>query len=79
MDTAKAVAVYQSEKRALNELFGENNCARRTVPLICLPTTAGTGSEVTNISILSDVEAQLKKGIVSDELLPGCGDCCHRN
>ncbi|AGM36280.1 UNVERIFIED_ORG: alcohol dehydrogenase class IV [Idiomarina abyssalis] len=70
MDTAKAVAVYQSEKRALNELFGENNCARRTVPLICLPTTAGTGSEVTNISILSDVEAQLKKGIVSDELLP---------
>lgn len=70
MDTAKAVAVYQNETRALNELFGENNTAPRTVPLICLPTTAGTGSEVTNISILSDVEAQLKKGIVSDELLP---------
>ena len=33
-------------------------------------TTAGTGSEVTNVAILSDKVAQLKKGIVSDYLLP---------
>lgn len=70
MDTGKAVAVYVGDARPLSELFGEDQVQPRKIPLICMPTTAGTGSEVTNISILSDVEAQLKKGIVSNELLP---------
>lgn len=70
MDTAKAVAVFSGETKPLTELFGEDNVAVRTIPLICMPTTAGTGSEVTNISILLDVQAELKKGIVSNELLP---------
>lgn len=70
MDTAKAVAIYSGETRLLSELFGENKVAPRKIPLICMPTTAGTGSEVTNISILLDVQAQIKKGIVSNELLP---------
>ena len=70
MDTAKAVAIYSGETRSLNELFGEDKVAPRKIPLICMPTTAGTGSEVTNISILLDVQAQIKKGIVSNELLP---------
>lgn len=70
MDTAKAVAVYSGEKKSLSELFGEDKVAPRKIPLICMPTTAGTGSEVTNISILLDVQAQIKKGIVSNELLP---------
>tara|TARA_R110000765_G_scaffold194970_2_gene300531 strand:+ start:251 stop:1414 length:1164 start_codon:yes stop_codon:yes gene_type:complete len=70
MDTAKAVAIYSGETRSLSELFGENKVAPRKIPLICMPTTAGTGSEVTNISILLDVQAQIKKGIVSNELLP---------
>ena len=38
--------------------------------LRAVPTTAGTGSEVTNIAILSDTSSQVKKGIVSDFLLP---------
>lgn len=70
MDTGKAVAVYVGDARPLSELFGEDQVTPRKIPLICMPTTAGTGSEVTNISILSDVDAQLKKGIVSNELLP---------
>lgn len=70
MDTAKAVAVYVGDTRPLAELFGEDQVEPRQYPLICLPTTAGTGSEVTNISILADTQAQLKKGIVSNELLP---------
>lgn len=70
MDTAKAVAVFVGDERPLSQLFGEGNVYKRKVPLICMPTTAGTGSEVTNISILLDVEAHLKKGIVSNELLP---------
>jgi alcohol dehydrogenase class IV len=43
---------------------------RKGPALIAIPTTAGTGSEVTNVAIFSDKQAQLKKGIVSDYLLP---------
>lgn len=51
-------------------MFGENKVEQKGLPLIVLPTTAGTGSEVTNIAILSDTANQIKKGIVSDYLLP---------
>lgn len=58
LDTAKATAAYVRYNGA------------KGVPLIAIPTTAGTGSEVTNIAILSDNDAKLKKGMVSDHLLP---------
>lgn len=70
MDIAKCVAVYADYDGPLDELFGENKVAQRKIPLIAMPTTAGTGSEVTNIAILSDKAQQMKKGIVSDCLLP---------
>ncbi|QTF92908.1 iron-containing alcohol dehydrogenase [Halomonas sp. BM-2019] len=70
MDIAKCVAVYAHHDGPLQELFGEGQVSRRSIPLIAIPTTAGTGSEVTNIAILSDAEQQIKKGIVSDHLLP---------
>lgn len=70
MDIAKCVAVYASYEGPLEALFGENQVQRREVALVAMPTTAGTGSEVTNIAILSDKAQQMKKGIVSDCLLP---------
>jgi alcohol dehydrogenase len=70
MDTAKCVAVMAEHTGDLESLFGENTVSQRSIPLIAIPTTAGTGSEVTNIAILSDPEAQVKRGIVSDFLLP---------
>ncbi|OLU13296.1 MULTISPECIES: iron-containing alcohol dehydrogenase [unclassified Pseudomonas] len=70
IDIAKAVAGYVGHDGALEELFGVDQVKRKGPPLIAIPTTAGTGSEVTNVSILSDKKAQLKKGIVSDHLLP---------
>ena len=70
MDTAKCVAVMAEHTGDLESLFGENMIRQRSMPLIAIPTTAGTGSEVTNIAILSDPEAQVKRGIVSDFLLP---------
>ncbi len=74
MDIAKCVAVFAegAKKQAvkIHDFFGENKVPERTIPLICMPTTAGTGSEVTNIAILADTENQVKKGIVSDYLLP---------
>ncbi|WP_044339825.1 iron-containing alcohol dehydrogenase [Rossellomorea aquimaris] len=70
IDIAKSVSVYAGFDGSLSELIGTDLVPHKGAPIITLPTTAGTGSEVTNISILSDTEAQLKKGIVSDYLLP---------
>jgi alcohol dehydrogenase len=70
IDIAKSVSAYASFDGKLNELIGTDLVPQKGAPIIALPTTAGTGSEVTNISILSDTEAQLKKGIVSDYMLP---------
>jgi alcohol dehydrogenase len=70
IDIAKSVSVYADFDGSLSELIGTDRVTQKGAPIITLPTTAGTGSEVTNISILSDTEAQLKKGIVSDYLLP---------
>ncbi|MCD9571417.1 iron-containing alcohol dehydrogenase [Pseudomonas protegens] len=70
IDIAKAVVAFAGHEGALEELFGVDQVQRKGPPLIAIPTTAGTGSEVTNVAILSDKVAQLKKGIVSDYLLP---------
>lgn len=70
IDIAKGVAAFAGHDGPLAELFGVDQVKRKGPPLIAIPTTAGTGSEVTNVAIFSDKQAQLKKGIVSDYLLP---------
>ncbi|NWA25689.1 iron-containing alcohol dehydrogenase [Pseudomonas gingeri] len=70
IDIAKSVGAYAGYHGTLEDLFGIDQVPRKGPPLIAIPTTAGTGSEVTNVAILSDKQAQLKKGIVSDYLLP---------
>jgi alcohol dehydrogenase class IV len=70
IDIAKGVAAFVGHDGPLAELFGVDQVRRKGPPLIAIPTTAGTGSEVTNVAIFSDKQAQLKKGIVSDYLLP---------
>ncbi|MFB4212801.1 iron-containing alcohol dehydrogenase [Shouchella sp. JSM 1781072] len=70
IDTAKAASVYASYEGSLHDFVGTDLVPQKGAPLIAIPTTAGTGSEVTNIAILSDKDAQLKKGIASDYLLP---------
>ncbi|MGC1329760.1 iron-containing alcohol dehydrogenase [Pseudomonas sp.] len=70
IDIAKSVAAYAGHDGPLAALFGVDLVQRKGPPLIAIPTTAGTGSEVTNVAILSDKAAHLKKGIVSNFLLP---------
>ncbi|WLR49074.1 iron-containing alcohol dehydrogenase [Halobacillus litoralis] len=70
IDIAKSASAFAPFEGELSELLGTDLVPAKGAPIITLPTTAGTGSEVTNISILSDTEAQLKKGMVSDHLLP---------
>ena len=70
LDVTKVAAVVAKTRCTLSSLFGTDQVAERGLPTILLPTTAGTGSEVTPIAILSDESCDLKRGIVSDNLLP---------
>lgn len=70
MDVAKVISVLLTNEKPLNELIGVNLVEKRGIPKILIPTSAGTGSEVTPIAILTDNAENLKKGIVSDYLFP---------
>lgn len=69
LDVAKVVGVLLTQDVALESLFGTDQIPGKGVPVVLAPTTAGTGSEVTPIAVLSDEAANLKRGIVSDFLL----------
>ena len=70
LDVAKAVAVMLSNGGSISAFFGVDLVGRPGVPVVAVPTTAGTGSEVTPIVILSDEREKLKKGVVSPHLIP---------
>jgi alcohol dehydrogenase class IV len=70
IDVAKLVAALTHGKQAASEVFGINLLASRTLPLVCLPTTSGTGAEVSPNAILLDEADELKKGVVSPHLVP---------
>jgi alcohol dehydrogenase class IV len=70
IDIAKAAAVMATNEGPLSKYFGVELIPKPGLPTILIPTTAGTGSEVTPIAILSDEKEKLKKGIVSAYLFP---------
>jgi alcohol dehydrogenase class IV len=70
MDVAKTVAALLDKKDVKVYLSGEQSIEGRTVPCILLPTTSGTGAEVTMNAIFGDEKQQLKRGLVSPALLP---------
>ena len=69
LDVAKVVAAQLDNTQALEEIVGNGLLQGRNKALICLPTTAGTGSEVSPNAIFVDDENQ-KKGIISPYLVP---------
>jgi alcohol dehydrogenase class IV len=69
LDTAKLVALLANSDESITDIYGVDNIKGKRLPLILVPTTAGTGSEVTPISIVTTGETT-KAGIVSAELLP---------
>lgn len=69
LDTAKLVALLVRTPQALPEIYGVGVARGPRLPLIQVPTTAGTGSEVTSISILT-TPTQEKKGVISSLLYP---------
>ncbi len=69
MDVAKVIALLSRSDQPLPEAYGVGNARGPRLPLALVPTTAGTGSEVTPIAIITTGAAE-KKGIVSPLLLP---------
>lgn len=69
MDVAKLIAVLTNSAQEMSEVYGIGNVVGERLPLIQVPTTAGTGSEVTPISIITTGETT-KTGVVSKQLLP---------
>ena len=70
IDVAKLSAALTCGAQSIAEVFGINLLASRALPLVCLPTTAGTGAEVSPNAILLDEADALKKGVVSPHLVP---------
>ncbi|HUY93540.1 MAG TPA: iron-containing alcohol dehydrogenase [Pirellulales bacterium] len=70
MDLAKAAAVVLAHGGAIGDYVGEDRVPGPVAPLICVPTTAGTGSEVTAASVLTDTANQIKVGVLSNYLRP---------
>lgn len=69
LDIAKVAALLATDPVDVRELVGINKVRRAGLPTVLVPTTAGTGSEVTTVAILSDEQAHLKVGIVSPFML----------
>jgi alcohol dehydrogenase class IV len=70
IDIAKVSAVMATNEGPIEQYFGIDLVPQPGLPTLIIPTTAGTGSEVTPIAILSDHTEKLKKGIVSQYLFP---------
>lgn len=71
LDTAKVCSVLISNTdQDARAMLGVNNVKKPGVPTILMPTSAGTGSEVTDLAILSDDVAKLKIGVASRYLIP---------
>ena len=69
MDVAKVVAALLGGRQALAQLYGVGNITGRRLPLVLVPTTAGTGSEVTPVAVITTGETT-KAGVSSPVLLP---------
>jgi alcohol dehydrogenase class IV len=70
LDMAKIVAAQIKNDQTISEITGNGLLRKRGVKLICVPTTAGTGSEVSPNAILIDDTDNQKKGIISPYLVP---------
>jgi alcohol dehydrogenase len=70
MDLAKIVAAVLAHGKSPRDFVGDDQIPGPILPLVCIPTTAGTGSEVSGASVLTDTEKKMKVGVLSNYLRP---------
>lgn len=70
IDTAKAISVMARNKGTIEQYMGANKIPGPGLPLVAIPATAGTGSEVTIYTIITDTKTNVKMLIASPYLMP---------
>src|SRR5690606_39008866 len=70
MDLAKIAATVLTHGGTPRDYVGECRIPGPVLPILCVPTTSGTGSEVTAASVLTDTANQVKVGVLSNYLRP---------
>lgn len=75
LDMAKCAALLLTHGGVLQDYYGEFRIPGPVMPVIAVPTTAGTGSEVTPVAVISDPEKTLKVGISSPYLIAAAAIC----
>lgn len=70
MDVAKAVAVLAKHGGSITDYEGAHKVPGKIIPMIAIPTTAGTGSEVTAFAVITDTSRNYKLTVFSYELIP---------
>jgi alcohol dehydrogenase len=70
IDAAKAMSILTSNPEPLSQYMGYHKISKAGLPLIALPTTAGTGSEATKVTVITDTEKDVKMMILDSHLMP---------
>ena len=70
IDTAKGVAIVVTEGGQIRDHQGSQRLERRLIPHVAVPTTAGTGSEVSCFAVIKDARAKEKMHFADDKLVP---------
>jgi alcohol dehydrogenase class IV len=70
IDAAKAIAVLATNPAPLSQYAGYHKIPNAGMPLIAVPTTAGTGSEATKVAVITDEEKNVKMMILDRHLMP---------
>ena len=70
MDAAKIIGVAATNSESLHGFQGYHRIPKRGLPLVAVPTTAGTGSEATKVAVITDTERQVKMMIFDPKILP---------
>jgi alcohol dehydrogenase len=70
LDLAKVAAVVRTYGGAVQDYFGEHRVPGPVLPIIAVPTTAGTGSEATPVAVVTDTARGVKLGVSSPHIVP---------
>lgn len=75
IDAAKVIALLLTHGGKAADYYGEFKVPGPVLPLIAVPTTSGTGSEVTPVAVIADPDRAVKVGIASPHLIPHTAIC----
>lgn len=70
IDTAKGVAILVSNFGNIHDYMGCNLVTQPLPPMVCVPTTAGTGADVTQFAVITDTRKRMKMTILSRAIMP---------